>query len=63
MRIAATGLLLLASAASAETFDFTGVITEATPDPTYNPVVAGSLVKGSFTFDFANAQTVTGKLG
>jgi hypothetical protein len=63
MRIAAMGFLLLASAASAQTFDFTGVITQATPDPVYNPVVVGSPVSGSFTFDFANAQAVTGKLG
>jgi hypothetical protein len=55
--------LFMASAASAQTFDFTGVITAATYDSPYNPVAVGSLVTGSFTFDFANAQTTSGTVG
>jgi hypothetical protein len=56
--------LLASSAASAQTFDFTGVITSTINDGIpYNPVAVGSTVTGSFTLDFANAQSVTGKVG
>lgn len=57
-------LLVTASVARAETFDFTGFITSTENIGVSNVGVAvGTPVTGSFSLDFGNAQSVTGRVG